>query len=200
MRTSLPWTIRVGAPLARRDVRRYPVSDDRVLPRTSAARSAGDSDVTPLESRARWAVLAGLTLVTFLLLLDDTAVSVALPTIQRQLGVSLNGVEWVIKAYSLTLAVFTLLAGRLADRDGRRRMFLVGLGIFVLGSLASGLAPSGAVLIVTRAVQGLGAALVAPASLAIIAETFPKKGSPAVSVGGMSGWFTVGVVGRGRRG
>jgi MFS family permease len=102
-------------------------------------------------------------------------VSVALPTIQRELGVGLNGLEWVIKAYSLTLAVFTLLAGRLADRDGRRRMFLIGLGSFVLGSPASGLAPSGGLLIAARAVKGLGAALVAPASLAIIAETFSKR-------------------------
>jgi EmrB/QacA subfamily drug resistance transporter len=145
------------------------------LTRSTAGPTDGLPGSMPVEPRARWAILAGLTLVTFLLLLDDTAVSVALPTIQRQLGVSLNGVEWVIKAYSLTLAVFTLLAGRLADRDGRRRLFLVGLGIFVLGSLASGLAPSGGVLILTRAVQGLGAALVAPTSLAIIAETFPKK-------------------------
>lgn len=144
------------------------------MPRANASRSRGrDPGSNPVEGHRRWAILAGLTLVNFLLLLDDTAVSVALPTIQREMGLSLNGLEWVINAYTLALAVFTLLAGRLADRDGRRRMFLLGLEIFVLASLAAGLAGSGPLLIATRAVQGLGAALVAPASLAIIAEAFP---------------------------
>ncbi|MHB8508353.1 MAG: MFS transporter [Candidatus Dormibacteria bacterium] len=128
----------------------------------------------PLSRGARWATVAGLTLVTFVLLLDDTAVAVALPTIQRQLGLGLGGMEWVINAYTLTLAAFAVLGGRLADRDGRRRMFLAGLAIFVLASLLAGLAPSTAILIAARALQGLGAALVAPASLAIIADAFPK--------------------------
>ena len=125
--------------------------------------------------RGRWAVLVVLTLVTFLLLLDDTAVAVALPTIQRRLGLGLGGLEWVINAYTLTLAVCTLPAGRLADRDGRRRIFLAGLIVFTGASLTAGLAPTAALLIATRAVQGVGAALVAPASLAIIAETFPDR-------------------------
>lgn len=119
--------------------------------------------------------LAGLTLVTFLLLLDDTAVAVALPAIQRQLGLGLNGLEWVVNAYTLTIAVFTLLGGRLGDRDGRRKIFLTGLAIFAVASLGAGLAPTGALLIITRAVQGFGAALVAPTSLAIIADTFPRN-------------------------
>lgn len=120
----------------------------------------------------RWIALAGLTLVTFLLLLDDTAVAVAMPAIQRQLGLGLDGLGWVVNAYTLTIAAFTLLAGRLGDRDGRRRIFLTGLAIFTVASLGAGLAPTGALLIVARAIQGLGAALTAPTSLAIIADMF----------------------------
>lgn len=127
------------------------------------------------ELRGRWATLAGLTLVSFLLLLDDTAVAVATPAIQTQLGLGLDGLEWVVNAYTLTIAAFTLLAGRLGDRDGRRRVFLTGLAIFTVASLGAGLAPTGATLIATRSVQGLGAALLAPTSLAIIADTFPRK-------------------------
>ncbi|WP_404380349.1 DHA2 family efflux MFS transporter permease subunit [Knoellia locipacati] len=110
-----------------------------------------------------------------MLLLDDTAVAVALPAIQRQLGMGLNGLEWVVNAYTLTIAAFTLLAGRLGDRDGRRRIFLTGLAIFTLASLGAGMAPTGELLIAARSVQGLGAALIAPTSLAIIADTFPRN-------------------------
>ena len=123
----------------------------------------------------RWATLTALTLVTFLMLLDDTAVAVAMPAIQRELSLDMSGQAWVINAYTLTLAALTLPAGRLADRHGRRRIFLTGLAIFMLASLASGLAHTGTMLIIARAAQGVGAALIAPASLAIIAETFPGK-------------------------
>lgn len=141
------------------------------MPRSIATRDGNPARVAaPEERRARWTTLTGLTLISFLLLLDDTAVSVALPTIQRQVGLGLDGLEWVVNAYTLIIAAFTLLAGRIADRDGRRRTFLVGLAILVLASLAAGLAPTA-----PRAIQGLGAALVAPASLAIIAVTFPKS-------------------------
>ncbi|CAN5120085.1 MFS transporter [soil metagenome] len=112
--------------------------------------------------------------MTFLLLLDDTAVAVALPAIQRRLTVGLNELEWVVNAYTLTIAAFTLLAGRLGDRDGRRKILLIGLAIFTVASLGAGMAPTGALLIAARAVQGLGAALIAPTSLAIIADMFPR--------------------------
>jgi EmrB/QacA subfamily drug resistance transporter len=144
--------------------------------RGSRRRSAGARLAKPpAMSDGRWTALAGLTLVTFLLLLDDTAVAVALPAIQRRLGLGLNGLEWVVNAYTLTIAAFTLLAGRLGDRDGRRRIFLTGLAIFTVASLAAGLAPTGSLVIAARAVQGIGAALVAPTSLAIIADTFPRN-------------------------
>ena len=130
-----------------------------------------------MEERAsgRWPTLAGLTVVTFLLLLDDTAVAVAEPAIQQELGLTLAGMQWVVNVYTLTIAVFILLAGQLADRFGRRRVYLVGLTVFTLASLAAGLAPSGGLLIATRAVQGFGAALVTATALAIIADAFPRS-------------------------
>ncbi|WP_166789666.1 MFS transporter [Cryobacterium fucosi] len=124
--------------------------------------------------RSRWSVLAALTLVTFLLLLDDTAISVALPSIQRQIGLEFGGLEWVVNAYTLAIAAFTLVGGRLADRNGARHIFLFGLLVFIIGSLIAGLAPNAGLLIGARSVQGLGAALVAPASLALIAGAFPR--------------------------
>ncbi|WP_121258945.1 MFS transporter [Nocardioides ferulae] len=123
----------------------------------------------------RWLTLAGLTVVTFLLLLDDTAVAVAQPTIQRRLGLNLEGLQWVVNVYTLTIAAFILLAGQLADRFGRRRVYLTGLAVFTLSSLGAGLASSGALLIAMRAVQGFGAALVTPTALAIIADVFPRS-------------------------
>ena len=124
---------------------------------------------------ARWLALAGLTLVTFLLLLDDTAVAVAEPAIQRRFGLDLQGMQWVVNVYTLTIAAFILLAGQLADRLGRKRIYLAGLAIFTLASLGAGLASSGQLLIASRAVQGLGAALVTPTALAIIADAFPRR-------------------------
>ena len=133
-------------------------------------------------ARRRWLALTGLTVVTFLLLLDDTAVAVAQPTIQRRLGLNLEGLQWVINAYTLTIAAFILLAGQLANRFGRRRVYLTGLAIFTLASLGAGLASSGALLIAMRAVQGFGAALVTPTALAIIANAFPR-GQRATALG-----------------
>lgn len=135
---------------------------------------------------SRWSVLGALTLVTFLLLADDTAVSVAAPAIQIDLGADLDSISWVVKTYTLAVAAFALLAGRLADRNGARPIFLLGLAVFVLGSLLGGLAPNAAVLIAARSVQGLGAALVAPAALALIASTFSGR-DRGVAIGIWSG-------------
>ena len=130
-------------------------------------------------SRAPWAVLAALTLVSFLLLLDDTAVALALPAIGVDLGLGLKGLEWVVNAYTLPLAAFMLLGGRLADRHGPRRVFLIGLTVFILASLVAGVAGDSphqsADLLAGRVLQGIGAALVAPASLAIIAASFDER-------------------------
>lgn len=141
-----------------------------------AASSASAPDrIEQRDRRARWAVLASLTLVSFLLLLDDTAVALALPSIREELGLGLTGIEWVVNGYTLPFAALVLLAGQVADRYGRRRVFLIGLAVFTFASLLAGLVGDTTTLIGARALQGVGAALVAPASLSIIAATFPAK-------------------------
>jgi EmrB/QacA subfamily drug resistance transporter len=121
----------------------------------------------------RWRILALVALAQFMVVLDVTIVNVALPDIQRHLGFSTDGLQWVVNAYLLLFGGFLLLGGRLGDVLGRRRIFLTGLGIFALASLAAGFAPSSGVLIAARAVQGFGAALLSPAALAIVTVTFP---------------------------
>lgn len=128
-----------------------------------------------LTGRSRWLALAAITVVSFLLLLEDTAVSVALPDIRRELGVGLTGLEWVVNAYTLALAVLVLPAGKLADAYGRRRAFVGGLVIFTAASLLAGLATSGMTLIAARALQGAGAAFTSSAALSIISVSFPEE-------------------------
>ncbi len=129
--------------------------------------------------------------------LDIAIVNVALPSIQADLGVSQNTLQWVVVAYGLFLGGFLLLGGRMTDLLGRRRMFLAGLGIFSTASLLAGVAQSANLLIAARAVQGLGAALVAPAALSLIAVHFPEghERNRALgifgAVGGASGSFGV---------
>src|SRR5262245_13833600 len=109
-----------------------------------------------------------------MVVLDTAIVNVALPHMQRALGFSGTGLEWVVNAYALTFGGLMLLGGRAGDLLGRRRMFLAGLGVFTAASLAGGLATSQAWLIGARAVQGAGAAIVAPTALALITTTFPE--------------------------
>ena len=141
---------------------------------------------------ARWWALAALTLASFLVLFEDTAVSVALPSIRRELGFGLSGLEWVVNAYTLTLAVFLLPAGKLADAYGRRRIFLVGVAVFVVASLLSGLARGDVLLLAARAVQGLGAAFTAPAALSIISGMF-AEGERGKALGIWAGGSSVGL-------
>jgi EmrB/QacA subfamily drug resistance transporter len=108
-------------------------------------------------------------------MLDNTVVNVALPSIQRDLGVAASELEWIVTGYALTFAALMLTGGKLADLFGRRLVFVVGLGVFTASSLACGLADSGEVLIAARIVQGVGAALMNPATLSIIAATFPPS-------------------------
>ncbi len=150
------------------------MTEPGAAPPDDIARTRTHGDSRPSD-RGRWIALAALTLVTFLLLLDDTAVAVALPGIQAELGLNLGEQTWVINAYTLTMAALTLPAGRLADRYGRRRVFLSGLATFLVTSVVAGAATSEAMLITARAIQGLGAALIAPASLAMIADAFPGR-------------------------
>src|ERR1700683_299485 len=125
-----------------------------------------------MAERARWWALTAVSLATLMTYLDNNVTNVALPTIERSLNLSVSGLEWIVSSYLLVLGGLLLVGGRIAGVYGRRRMSLAGLVIFTLSSLAAGLAGSGGMLIAARAVQGLGAALVMPATLAIIAATF----------------------------
>jgi EmrB/QacA subfamily drug resistance transporter len=120
----------------------------------------------------RWWALVLLCLAQFMVILDITVVNVALPTIGTDLHLDRASMTWVVTAYTLCFGGLMLLGGRLADTLGRRRMFLTGLGLFSVASLASGLAQAGTILIAARAGQGVGAALLSPAALAIITTTF----------------------------
>src|SRR3954447_23627052 len=111
-------------------------------------------------------VIVLLCLAQFVVVLDATIVAIALPAMQVDLGLSTTALGWVITAYTLTFGGCLLAAGRLADRVGRRRAFAAGLAVFRPSSLGCGVAPSGGALLAGRAVQGVGAALVAPSALA----------------------------------
>ncbi|MDQ3874348.1 MAG: MFS transporter, partial [Actinomycetota bacterium] len=111
----------------------------------------------------------------FMIMLDNTIVNVALPSIERDLGIGISELEWVVNGYALTFAVLMLTGGKLADLIGRRRIFIAGLVIFTLSSLACGLATSAHMLIGARVIQGAGSALMNPATLSIITATFPPR-------------------------
>jgi EmrB/QacA subfamily drug resistance transporter len=131
----------------------------------------------------RWLTLVAVSLATFMTYLDNNVTNVAIPTIERSLHLSVAGLEWVVSSYVLVFAGLMLVGGRLADVFGRRRLFLTGLTVFTLGSLAAGLASSGGMLIGFRAVQGLGAALLVPTTLAIIIATFDDERERTRAVG-----------------
>jgi EmrB/QacA subfamily drug resistance transporter len=127
------------------------------------------------EENRKWWTLAAVAFGLFMIMLDNTVVNVALPSIQRDLHISISELEWVVTAYALTFAALLITGGKLADLFGRRRLFMVGLVVFTLSSLACGLAPTATFLIGARAVQGTGAALMNPATLSIVTATFPPK-------------------------
>src|SRR6266516_5383846 len=123
----------------------------------------------------KWWTLAAVAFGLFMIMLDNTVVVVALPAIQRDLGITVSELEWVFNAYALTFGVLLLTGGKLADLLGRRLIFIVGLFVFTASSLACGLANSAGFLIGARTVQGVGAALMNPATLSIITATFPPR-------------------------
>ena len=139
----------------------------------------------------KWLALALLATVQFMVVLDIAIVNVALPSIQVDLGFSQENLQWVISAYALLFGGFLLLGGRLADILGRRRLFVAGLIVFTVASLLSGLAWSDEVLILTRAMQGLGAAIITPAALSILMTTFSegRDRNAALGVWGAVGAF-----------
>jgi EmrB/QacA subfamily drug resistance transporter len=127
------------------------------------------------EENRKWWTLAAVAFGLFMIMLDNTVVNVALPSIEKDLNISISELEWIVTAYALVFAALLITGGKLADLFGRRRIFIVGLVIFTASSLACGLASSAGFLIGARAVQGVGAALMNPATLSIITATFPPK-------------------------
>ncbi len=125
------------------------------------------------DENSRWWTLAAMCFALFMVMLDNTVVNVSLPSIQRDLHASLSALEWTVNAYTLTFAVLMVTGGRLGDIFGRRRMFLFGVIVFGLSSAAIGFAPDDSALVAFRAVQGIGAAFMMPATLSIITQAFP---------------------------
>src|SRR5688572_30264161 len=142
--------------------------------------------------RRKWLALALLAAVQFMVVLDIAIVNVALPSIQVDLGFSQENLQWVISAYALLFGGFLLLGGRAADLLGRRRVFLVGIVVFTVASLLSGLAWSESALIGSRALQGLGAAIISPAALSILTTTFAEGSERNMALGA---WGAVGAFG-----
>ena len=134
----------------------------------------GHAVIGTQRERRRWMALALIVIAQFMVILDVTIVNVALPSIERDLGFAQENLQWVITAYTIMFGGTLLLGGRLADLLGRRRLLLVGLALFSFSSLLCGLAWSESSLIAFRAVQGLGAALLVPAALALLMTTFTE--------------------------
>jgi EmrB/QacA subfamily drug resistance transporter len=125
------------------------------------------------DDNRKWWTLGAMCFALFMIMLDNTVVNVALPSIQQDLGASISGLEWTINGYTLSFAVLLATGGRLGDIFGRRRMFLTGVVIFALSSATAGFAPNETALVISRVVQGVGAALMMPGTLSIITDAFP---------------------------
>ena len=127
------------------------------------------------DENKKWWTLVAVSFGLFMIMLDNTVVNVALPSIQKSLGLQVSELEWVVAGYALTFGAFMLTGGKLADLFGRRRIFVTGLVVFTAASLACGLATGANMLIAARVIQGLGAAMMNPATLSIITVTFPPR-------------------------
>jgi EmrB/QacA subfamily drug resistance transporter len=125
------------------------------------------------DENRKWWTLGAMCFALFMIMLDNTVVNVALPSIQRDLGASISGLEWTINGYTLSFAVLLATGGRLGDIFGRRRMFLIGVVIFALSSATAGFAQAPVDLVISRVFQGVGAALMMPGTLSIITDAFP---------------------------
>ena len=154
--------------------------------RVSGVTSAGDEPAIASASRRQGLRLALILLASFMVVLDFSIVNVALASIQRELGFAASAAQWVVTGYAITFAGLLILGGRAADQFGRRRMFVTGLIVFTVASLAGGLAHDPVLLVASRAVQGAGAALVAPAALSLITTGFPE-GPPRTRALGLYG-------------
>src|SRR5271166_3009306 len=168
----------------------------RALPATSTNRMKSPCDdafirshlaVVPCaKDRGAW-VLAATIIASSMAFIDSTVVNVALPALQSSFGASLVSVQWVVEAYGLTLAALILVGGSMGDLFGRRLMFLLGVVLFAIASIACGLAQSIQLLIAARAVQGVGAAFLVPGSLALISASFDES-RRGRAIGTWSGW------------
>ena len=127
------------------------------------------------EANAKWWALAAMCFALFMVMLDNTVMNVALPSIQREFDASIGALEWAINGYTLAFAVLLATGGRLGDIFGRRKGFLFGVTVFALSSATAGFAPSEAALVASRVVQGIGAAFMMPATLSIITNAFPAE-------------------------
>jgi EmrB/QacA subfamily drug resistance transporter len=138
---------------------------------------------TSLENRSRWSALVILCLGSLMIVLDGTIVNVALPSIKKDLGFSQTSLAWVVNGYLLTFGGFLLLGGRLGDLYGHRRLFLTGLTLFTLASLACGLAPTQGFLVSARVIQGFGGAIVSAVSLSLMMSLFVEPSERAKAMG-----------------
>ena len=135
---------------------------------------SSNQGLPPVDRRA-WIALSVSTMAALLTVIDVSIVNVAFPTIRRELGASEAGLSWVLSGYSIAVGSFLLLAGRLADQKGRRKLFQIGVAIFVAGSFLSGAAPTPGLLIAARVLQGIGGSILSPASLAMVLPDFPAE-------------------------
>ncbi len=164
-----------------------------LVPRSGYAQRPAPAGPPPRRgSGGRQAAMAAVLLGFFTIMVDAMIVNVALPSIGRGFGSGMTGLQWVVDGYTLTFAAFLLSAGAISDRVGARQAFAGGLALFVAASLVCGLAPDLGVLVAARLVQGVGAAMVLPSSLALLRETFPD---PAERARAIALWGAAGAVG-----
>ncbi|MFF5004983.1 DHA2 family efflux MFS transporter permease subunit [Streptomyces phaeochromogenes] len=152
-------------------------------------RAAAEIPVSRRPAPPTWVVVALACAGQFLVVLDVSVVNTALPSMRADLGLSAPGLQWVVNTYTIAFAGFMLLGGRAGDLYGRKRMFLIGLALFTLASLAGGLAQEGWQLLAARAVQGLGAAVLAPSTLTILTSAVPEGAARARAI---ATWTAVG--------
>jgi MFS family permease len=177
-------------------IAKYPIGvmpAERVsVPEPSSLSTRYDRDIHP---GARPGLRLALILVaSFMVVLDFTIVNIALPSIEREFGISTSAAQWVVTGYAIAFSGLLILCGRTADLLGRRRMFIIGLVVFSLASLAGGLAGDPVLLVASRVVQGAGAAMVAPAALSLITTSFPAGPQRTRAIGLYGSIASVGFV------
>src|SRR6266700_7591099 len=155
----------------------------------SAVTGSTAATVPCMEAAAPW-ILTATILASSMAFIDSTVVNVALPALQHSLGATVVDVQWVVESYGLFLGALILVGGALGDLFGRRRVFLAGVGVFVLASIGCGLAQSIRELVIARSIQGIGAAFLVPGSLSIISASFDEK-SRGQAIGTWSGFTAI---------